>query len=71
MLCMSLWRYREYPVDKLAFIARNGVSKGFWLIDFIYLEISLIKKYYFVKKFIKNMYKPITVKSNSGCRNEI
>jgi hypothetical protein len=71
MLCMALWRPGEYLVDKSVFIARNGVRKGFWLIDSIYLENSLIKKYYFVKKFIKNMYKPITVNSNPGCRNEI
>jgi hypothetical protein len=29
MLCMDLWRLREYPVDKSLLSARNRVSKGF------------------------------------------
>jgi hypothetical protein len=28
MLCMVLWRYREYPVDKSIISTRDGVSKG-------------------------------------------
>ena len=55
MLCMVLWRHREYPVDKSGFITANGVSNGSWLFDYFYLINTRIKKYYFVKKCIKKM----------------
>ena len=45
MLCMDLWRLREYLVDKSLFPARNRVNKGFWLIDLTCLWFTLIKNY--------------------------
>jgi hypothetical protein len=45
MLCMVLWRWGEYPVDKSWFMARNRVSKGYWFIHLTCLSFVLIKKY--------------------------
>ena len=71
MLCMVLWRCGEYPVDKSIVPTRNGVSKGFWLIDFRCLKIGVIKKYYNVKKSIKNLYHAMAMGPKSGCSDEI
>jgi hypothetical protein len=71
MLCMVLWRYREYPVDKSVACTENGSSKGFWLIDFSCLKIRPIKKYYRVKLCIKNLYRALEARPNQGCRDEI
>ena len=44
MLCMDLWRLREYPVDKSRFLARNRDSKGFRIIDLTCLLFVLVNK---------------------------
>jgi hypothetical protein len=66
MLCIVLWRGREYPVDKSDFIAVNGVSNGSWLFDCPYLKNKRIKKYYFVKKCIKKMYRCPLASARTG-----
>ena len=66
MLCMVLWRLREYPVDKSEFISTNGASNGSWLFDFLHLKNTLIKKYYFVKKCIKKLNRYPLVSACSG-----
>jgi len=67
---MVLWRVREYPVDKSIIRTRNGVRKGFWLIEFLCLKTLLIKKIYFMKKRIKDLYRPMTAAPNRGCEDE-
>ena len=57
MLCMDLWREREYPVDKLRPAATRGISAGFQDIDFSDYEKLQIKNYYQVKNVIKKMYR--------------
>ena len=71
MLCMVLWRVGEYPVDKSIICTKNGVSKGSWLIDFLCIKTLAIKKYYMVKKRIKDLYRPMAVGSNRRCNDEI
>ena len=66
MLCMSLWRQREYPVDKLASAGATGASKGLRRIDFALIESLPIKKYYFVKKFIKFLNRDPAADPNGG-----
>ena len=46
MLCMDLWRLREYPVDKLLFEAEKRTSKAFRWIDLLFRRFTVIKKYY-------------------------
>jgi len=46
MLCMDLWRLREYPVDKLLFKAEKRASKGFRWIDLLSRRFTDIKKNY-------------------------
>jgi len=60
MLCMDLWRLREYPVDKLLFKAEKRASKGFRWNDLSPCRFEGIKKFYKVKKCIKNLYGPLS-----------
>jgi hypothetical protein len=66
MLCMDLWREGEYPVDNLHVRTESGVSKGFCFVAVSYPETSRIKKYYYVKNFIKKLYRARPTLSNRG-----
>lgn len=71
MLCMSLWRQREYPVDKLASAGAAGASKGLCRIDFTLIESLLIKKYYYVKKCIKILNQDSAADPNGGLQCDL
>jgi hypothetical protein len=65
MLCISLWRYREYPVDKSAMMVTGSASKGFQSVDFGCRKSRAIKKYDYVKKFI-DFFNPARVADRKG-----
>jgi hypothetical protein len=67
---MVLWRVREYPVDKSIIRTRNGFSKGFRLIAFLFRKTMLIKKNYIMKKRIKDLYRAMAVAPKRGCGDE-
>ena len=71
MLCMSLWRLREYPVDKSALVVTNGVSKGFQSVDFGWLKSGAIKKYDYVKKFIDFLNPALLADLNGGLTGDL
>lgn len=71
MLCMSLWRQGEYPVDKSVLAVTNGVSKGFQSVAFVCLSSGAIKKYDYVKKFIDFLNPAPVADLNGGLTGDL